>query len=329
MSYTPPYTISNVILDLVGKISGIIAKYEVLEPKIVTPQLRKEYKIQTITGTLEIEGNTLGIEKVTAILEGKRVLGNVREIAEVKGAIQVYDNLNRFNPQKMSDLLLAHQMLMGDILTNAGAFRTKNVGVGGESGIVHIAPPHTQVNQLMVDLFNWLKSTDTHPFIQSCVFHYELEFIHPFIDGNGRIGRLWQTLILHQNNAVFSSLPVESVIREHQQAYYDALEQSGKAGDSTQFIEFMLGILHQSIDDAIITDQATDQVTDQVRKLIQVIGSGWISRGELMDKLALSHRPTFRDNYLNPAIELRLVELQYPDTPRNPKQKYRLRKKNK
>ena len=246
MSYAPPFTITPKILDLVSQISETVGKLEVLAPTAISPTLRKANKIKTITGTLEIEGNTLGIEKITAILEGKRVLGSMREIAEVNGAIKAYDNLDNFDYKKLDDLLLAHKMLMEEILTKAGSFRTKNVGVGGEEGVVHVAPPCSNVPGLMGDLFSWLAESDIHPLIKSSVFHYEFEFIHPFIDGNGRIGRLWQSLILYDWKPIFSAIPIESVIKETQQEYYDALEDAGSQGESTPFVEFMLEAILQS-----------------------------------------------------------------------------------
>jgi len=246
MSYTPPFTITPKILDLASQISEVIGKLEILAPTAISPTLRKANKIKTITGTLAIEGNTLGIEKVTAILEGKRVMGSVREIAEVNGAIKVYDNLANFDYKKLDNLLLSHKMLMDEILTKAGTFRTSNVGVGGADGVVHVAPPYDNVPSLMGDLFSWLDTTDIHPLIKSSVFHYEFEFIHPFVDGNGRIGRLWQSLILYDWKPLFSAIPIESVIKESQQGYYDALEAAGSMGESTPFVEFMLDAILRS-----------------------------------------------------------------------------------
>ncbi|PHS56954.1 MAG: cell filamentation protein Fic [Sulfurimonas sp.] len=251
MSYIPPFSITSRILDLVSLISEIIGKLEVLAPTAITPKLRKANKIKTITGTLAIEGNTLGIEKVTAILEGKRVMGSIREIAEVNGAIKVYDKLSTFNYKKLENLLLSHKMLMEEILTNAGSFRSYNVGVGGEDGVVHIAPPHGQVSNLMQELFEWLSVSDIHPLIKSSVFHYEFEFIHPFIDGNGRIGRLWQSLILYEWKSIFSAIPIESVIKETQEEYYNALETSESIGESTPFIEFMLEAILKACEDEL------------------------------------------------------------------------------
>ena len=239
-TYKPPFTITEKILTLVSQISEYMVRLEMMELQNRAPTLRKTNKIKTITGTLEIEGNALGVEKITAIVEGKRVLGSVREISEVKGAIKVYDHLESFDYKSLDALLSAHKMLMGDILTKAGTFRHADVGVGDSEGVVHVAPPYTQVPNLMNDLFSWLKETEVHPLIKSSVFHYEFEFIHPFIDGNGRIGRLWQSLILHEWKSVFAYLPVESVVRDAQEEYYDALERSGVLGESTPFVEFML-----------------------------------------------------------------------------------------
>ena len=255
MSYTPPFTITPTIIDLLSKISEAIGKLELLAPTAISPKLRKANKIKTITGTLAIEGNTLGIEKVTAILEGKRVMGSVREIAEVNGAIKVYDNLDNFDYKKLDDLLSAHKMLMGEILTKAGSFRTSNVGVGGKEGVVHVAPPYDRVPELMGNLFDWLSSTDIHPLIKSSVFHYEFEFIHPFEDGNGRIGRLWQSLILYDWKSIFSAVPIESVIKESQQGYYDALEAAGSAGESTPFVAFMLQAILRSCEEELVVER--------------------------------------------------------------------------
>ena len=238
--YEPPFTITPKIVDLVSRITEYVTKLEMLEGKTISPTLRKVNKIKTITGTLEIEGNRLGIEKVTAILEGKRVLGTTKEIAEVQGAIKVYDELENFDYKNINHILKAHKMLMGEILTKAGTFRTKDVGVGGSEGVVHVAPPSAQVPNLMRDLFSWLQNSKIHPLIKSSIFHYEFEFIHPFIDGNGRIGRLWQSLILYSWKNIFSSMPIESIVRDAQESYYKALEDCGSLGESTPFIEFML-----------------------------------------------------------------------------------------
>ena len=269
-TYKPPFTITEKILDQVSKISEYVAKLEMIEPQNIAPTLRKTNKIKTITGTLEIEGNTLGAEKVTAILEGKRVLGSLREIAEVQGAIKVYDYIEIFDYKSLDDILSAHKMLMDEILTDAGKFRRKDVGVGSEEGVVHVAPPSSQVPKLMDDLFTWLKQSDVHPLIKSSVFHYEFEFIHPFIDGNGRLGRLWQSLILYSWKPIFIMIPVESVVRDAQERYYEALEDSGSLGESTPFIEFMLEAIMITCQDVLL-NVPTNVPLKRVERIVELI----------------------------------------------------------
>jgi len=247
MSYQPPFTITSKIIDLVSQISEKIGEVQ-RDFSHASPQLRKQNRIKTITGTLQIEGNTLTEGQVSAILEGKHVLATVGELAEVKGAIVAYDALNTLNPLSLDDLLHAHDLMMGEILTNAGRFREKSVGIYKGKEVVHIAPPAHQVSGLMAELIQWLQTTDLHPLISSSIFHYEFEFIHPFIDGNGRMGRLWQTLILSRWKPLFNTLPLESVIKEYQQDYYDVLGQADDLADSTAFIVFMLQAILNTIE---------------------------------------------------------------------------------
>jgi Fic family protein len=242
MNYKPPYTITSKILNLTNQISEHITELKYSTTQNITPMLRKKNRIKTLAGTLEIEGNFLGEQKITAIVDGKRVLGSVPEIAEVKGAIKAYQELENYRYDDMSDLLNAHKILMGEILNSAGNFRTLNVRVGE-----HIAPQSYLVPQLMNQLFVWLKKSDEHMLLKSCIFHYEFEFIHPFVDGNGRIGRLWQSVILYNYNPLFALLPTESIVRDHQEEYYKALEDSTAIGESTPFIEFMLEMILQTI----------------------------------------------------------------------------------
>ncbi|MBN59717.1 MAG: Fic family protein [Gammaproteobacteria bacterium] len=246
MAYQPPFTITSEIVNLVAQISQQVGELNASQLN-ASPQLRKQNRIKTITGTLAIEGNTLTEEQITAIVEGKPVLGSVRELAEVKGAIAAYDALPKFTPSSIDDLLAAHGLMLSDILVNAGEFRSKGVGIHKAGVVHHVAPPAHQVSGLMADLIQWLKQTKDHPLIASCVFHYEFEFIHPFADGNGRMGRLWQTLILSKWHPLFLSLPLESVIKDHQQAYYHALEQADNQADSTPFIHFMLSVIQQTL----------------------------------------------------------------------------------
>jgi Fic family protein len=242
LNYKPPYTITSKILNLTNKISEHITELKYNSKQNITPMLRKKNRIKTLAGTLEIEGNFIGEEKITALIEGKRVLGTIPEIAEVKGAIKAYQELENYKYDDISDLLKAHKILMNEILNNAGKFRTSNVRVAD-----HIAPQSHLVPQLMNELFEWLKNSDEHILLKSCIFHYEFEFIHPFIDGNGRIGRLWQSVILYNYNHLFASLPTESIVRNHQEEYYKALEDSTALGESTPFIEFMLDMILQTI----------------------------------------------------------------------------------
>jgi len=247
MTYQPPFEITPAILNQVSLISEKVAELSLMEHRL-SPRLRKTNKIKTITGTLQIEGNTLSEEQVSAILEGKRVLGSARELAEVQGAIVAYEQLSQYEPASIDDLLKAHTLLMGDVLKNAGQFRSQSVGIYQGKKVIHVAPSAHQVSGLMADLLAWLKHSEHHSLISSSVFHYEFEFIHPFMDGNGRMGRLWQTLILSRWKPVFQYLPLESIIRDHQQVYYQALAQADNDANATAFITFMLDAILQTIE---------------------------------------------------------------------------------
>ncbi len=295
--YNPPFTITPKILNLVGEITEVITKLEMLSFNIDL-KLRKISKIKTITGTLQIEGNTLTEEKVTAILEGKRVLGSLKEITEVKGAIALYENIDKFDYQNLDDLLKAHKILMQDLLKDAGSFRNSNVGVGNLSEIVHIAPPAKQIPMLMQNLFDWLK-VDIHPLIKSSVFHYEFEFIHPFVDGNGRIGRFWQTLILYNWKKVFLNIPIESIVRDTQDEYYKAIEKSSEMADSYPFIEYMLEsiltICKETLQNVPINDLKNDP-KKRINKILELIKENkFITIKELADKLNVSEKTIKRD----------------------------------
>jgi len=257
--YTPPFSITSTILTQVSEISELISDIKHIEAKKITPKLRKKNLVRSITGSLQIEGNSFTEEKVTAMLDGKRVLGTVKEVEEVRGAIKAYEQMNSYDYAKMLDLLHSHKLMMGTILTNAGEFRSGNVGVYGKDGVSHVAPPPYRVNELMIDLFDWLATTKEHPLVVSSIFHYEFEFIHPFSDGNGRIGRLWQSVILIAYKELFSFIPIESIVKENQQAYYDALEAAGSAGESTLFVEFMLESILKSLRDFLKNQKKSDQ----------------------------------------------------------------------
>ncbi len=321
MNYIPPFTITNNILNLVSKISETVGQLKKIEATITTPQLRKINRIKTLVGTLQIEGNTLDEERMTALLDGKRVLGTKQEIAEAKGAIEAYDKLENLKYDSLDDLLESHHILMDKLLVKAGSFRMMNVGVGSKSGVVHVAPPYDRVPELMSDLFAWLKETDVHPLIVSCVFHYEFEFIHPFEDGNGRVGRLWQTLILYHWKALFAYMPLESVVREKQHAYYEALEDSGEAGEGTPFIEFMLLAILETLEK---TPQATPQDTPQDQRLQKVLAFCDIpkSRSEIQAYVGMKDRKHFKEVILDVLLADGYLEMTLPEKPQSPKQKY-------
>jgi len=249
-SKKPPFTLTPTMLSLSLEISKLLGRYEgLLSPK-PQPQLRRENRIKTIQGSLSIEGNTLTLDQMTAIFENKRVVGSEREILEVRNAIEAYDKAGTFDPNKVKALLSAHGILMRGIIPNAGHFRSTQVGILKGTKVSHMAPKPEFVPQLMDDLFIFLKiDKETHAFIKACVFHYELEFIHPFSDGNGRIGRLWQHTILLNHHPLFEYVPVESVIKRRQKEYYKALETSDKAGSSNAFIEFSLKAMIEAINE--------------------------------------------------------------------------------
>jgi len=326
-NYQPPYAITPAILNLVAEIGETIGRYTVLAEQNLTPRLRRENRLRTIHASLAIENNTLTLEQVTAVIEGKRVLGHPREIQEVRNAFATYEAMEEWDARSGKDLLTAHRLLLRALVDEPGQYRSGGVGIFRGKQLVHMAPPADRVPKLMTDLLDWLGNTKEHPLVASCVFHYEFEFIHPFADGNGRMGRLWQTLILRTWKPLLAYLPVETVIHDRQEAYYQVLAEADQRADATPFIEFMLSALRDSIREAVATDQASDHVTDQVAALIQAIGNGEPGSNELMKALGLSHRPTFRENYLNPALKDGWIERTQPDAPRSPTQRYRLTRK--
>ncbi len=241
---TPPFTVTSAILGLVAQIAGEIGRLGLSgKTPAATPKLRQTNRIKSIHASLAIENNSLTLDQVTALIEGKRILGPPKEVQEVKNAFSTYEAMDDWHPHVVDDLLAAHALLMVGLDDRPGSFRSGSVGVAQGDEVVHIAPSARHVPALVADLFDWLSSTDTHPLIASCVVHYELEFIHPFFDGNGRIGRLWQTLILSHWKAHLAYLPFEDVIRQRQKAYYDTLAVCDNTGNSTRFIEFMLSAL--------------------------------------------------------------------------------------
>lgn len=306
----PPYQITEKILNLVSEISEKIGEINANYLYKPTTELRKKNRIKTIQSSLEIEGNTLTEEQITALLDNKRVIAPQKDILEVQNAIKVYDNLKEFNPLKIKDLEKAHQMLMnGLISTNAGKFRTTNVGIVKGSQIEHMAPSGVMVNGLMKDLFDYLRNDNDLILIKSCVFHYEFEFIHPFLDGNGRMGRLWQTLILMQKYPVFEFLPIESLIKQRQELYYAKLSESDKVGQSTPFIEFMLSIIWEALEQLLKSQNQTLKTEDRIILFQEKVGSKKFSRKEYLQSFKNISAPTASRD-LKWAVEQGLLEKQ-------------------
>lgn len=314
----PPFTITSAIVSLVAEIGQAVGSLSVFAAQAKALRLRRINRIRTIHGSLAIEGNTLSQEQITAILEGKRVIAPPREIQEARNAIKAYDLFGQWQPWRQEDLLAAHGIIMGGLLDAPGKFRVGGVGIMAGKDVIHLAPPADRVQPLVRDLLHWLKTTAEHPLIASSVFHYEFEFIHPFADGNGRMGRLWQTLILSRWNPIFAHVPVESLVHEHQREYYAALNQSTGKADSAPFIEFMLKMIRGAL-----APQVTPQVTPQVARLLQVL-IGEMSREEIQRALGLQDRKSFRARYLSPAVVEGLIEMTIPGKPNSRLQKYRL-----
>lgn len=257
----PPYQITNKIVELVASISEKIGEVNSAHLYKPSTELRKKNRIKTIQSSLEIEGNSLSVEQITAILENKKVIAPKKDILEVKNAILVYDRLNEFKPFSITSFCNAHGILMKGLIDNPGKIRSRSVGIIKGSVVTHVAPPGNRVRSLLKDLFDYLKKDKDLLLIKSCVFHYETEFIHPFMDGNGRMGRLWQTIILRQYSPVFEFLPVESLIKTKQLEYYNILGESDNQGNSTGFVEFMLQIINDSLEE-LLTNQNVNLTSD-------------------------------------------------------------------
>ena len=319
----PPYTITPAVLSCVVQIGEAIGQAEAAGVARDL-RLRRINRIRTVHGSLAIEGNLLSEQQVSTILDGKPVIAPPKDVQEARNALDAYDRYRRWKPASETDLLHAHRVLMTGLLDVPGRYRRTNVGVMGPGQVDHIGPPAERVPELMTNLLTWLEGADEHPLIASSVFHYELEFIHPFEDGNGRMGRLWQTVILTRWKALFADVPVESLVHARQRHYYEAIRQSSADGESTRFIAFMLGTILDALRVPTLSDQASDQVSDQVTRLLKALRKAPKTAARLMADMGLSHRPAFRKNYLRPAMSAGLVEMIHPESPTHRNQKYRL-----
>jgi len=300
----PPYDITSKILKLITSVSEKIGEISANLIDRPSPQLRKQNKIKTIHSSLRIEGNTLTLDQVSAIIENRKVIGPRKDILEVQNAIKVYDSLSTFNPNSSKSFLGAHKVLMNELIEKPGKYRSEGVGIFQGTKMTHIAPPAQNVPHLMDALFNYLKNEDELALIKSCVFHYETEFIHPFTDGNGRMGRLWQTVILMKEYPVFEFLPFETLISQTQQEYYHALAQSDKAGKSTLFIEYMLDVIDKSLNELLRFNNRILKDTDRLNYFLSM-GKKEFTRKDYMNVFKdISSATASRD--LKKGVELHL-----------------------
>lgn len=322
--YIPPYEITDEMLELVSEIMENLGKLSSVNELEKLPRLRRVSRIKSIHSSLAIENNTLSIEQVTDVINGKRVLAPQKDIEEVHNAFNAYEKLSEINPYSIDDLLKIHGIMMNGLVKEAGRLRSGQVGVYNQDGkVVHLAPPADFVPQQLGQLFDWVKDSNANMLIKSSVFHYEFEFIHPFNDGNGRTGRLWQTALLASWKPIFAWIPIESIIKDNQEDYYNAITLSTSQGKSNIFIEFMLDVINKAIKD-IITDTRNhyNHINNQITELMKVIESYPQSATELMEKLNLKSRLGFRKNYLQPALDAGLIGMTEPDKPTSKNQKY-------
>lgn len=307
LSMKPPYDITSKILKLTSSISEKIGEVNANYLSKQSPQLRKQNRIKTIHSSLQIEGNTLTEEQITALIENKRVIGPEKDVLEVLNAIKVYENLEEYEFSSDKSFLKAHLQLMNGLIESAGKYRKQGVGIVKGTKVEHIAPPYENVPYLMKDLFKYVKDSDDLTLIKSCIFHYEMEFIHPFLDGNGRMGRLWQTLILISEYPVFEFLPFETLISKTQDEYYKSLALSDKSGKSTYFIEYMLGVIEKSLENLLNYNNRVLKDTDRLEYFLK-LGMKEFTRKDYMNIFKdISSATASRD--LKKGVELDLFEI--------------------
>lgn len=287
----PPFEITNEIIDRVAEIAELVGRLNVNPHLTANPTLRRSNRIRTIHGSLAIEQNTLSLEQVTAVLNGKHVLAPPKDIAEVKNAYEIYDQLEDLDPYSIDDLLDAHAIMTRGLVEESGMFRTRPVGVVDSEGhVLHFGTLPQYVPDLVMELLEWVKNSSIHMLIRSCVFHYEFELIHPFADGNGRVGRLWHTLLLSKWTPAFAWLPVESIIHDRQQEYYDAINVSNDMGESTVFIEFMLSAIKAALVEAdSLSDRAQNKNTSRWNKIQEYLKThNYIMNADVRDLFGVS-----------------------------------------
>lgn len=324
--YEPPFTITNRIVSYVASISEKIGRITLLSDMEAKPHLRKNNRIKSIHSSLKIEANSLSLNQVRDVINGKRVLGEQKEIQEVKNAYDAYEKILELDPYSIDDLKKFHGIMTRYIVEESGDFRRGEEGVFNGEQCIFMAPPAQYVPQLMNELFGWMREAQTkvHPLVLSSVFHYEFVFIHPFSDGNGRMARLWHTAILSKWKPIFEYIPIESQVEKFQEDYYDAIARCHVEGESTFFIEFMLSQIDKILDELSV--QISDdyqQIPESVQKLLAVMEYDISYTGNaLMEKLGLKSREGFRRNYLRPAMEMHLIHMTIPDKPNSRNQRY-------
>ena len=326
-NYIPPFDITNIMLDRISSIMKKIGKLDNYKDLNKMPVLRRNNRIRSIHSSLAIEANSLSFDQVKDIIDGKKVIGPQDEIQEVKNAYEAYKLIKIVNQYSIKDLKKVHGVMTYLTVDESGEFRKGNEGVFDENGnCIHVCPPPEQVDELMKQLFKWMKDNKgiVHPLILSSVFHYEFVFIHPFKDGNGRTARLWQNVILSNWEEIFEYVPIESQIKKYQEEYYSAIANCDHNGNSTEFIEFMLKMIDETLEDLMeSTSVQANHVSSYVNKLLDVMESGVaMTTSELMEKLKMKSRISFRDNYLNPALENGLIKMTNPDKPTSKNQMY-------
>ena len=324
--YKPPFIITDKILMYVSSISEKIGRITAVGNLDTRPYLRRNNRIKSIHSSLKIEANSLSLGQVRDVINGKTVLGEQKEIIEVKNAFTAYEYLSKINPYNIEDLKKIHGVMTNNILRESGEFRSGEEGVFNGDECIFMAPPAKFVPLLVSELFDWMKKNhnQVHPLIMSCIFHYEFVFIHPFSDGNGRMARLWQTAILSKWKTIFEYIPIESQIEKFQDEYYDVIAKCHINGESTIFIEFMLSQLDKILDDISIQfNEENEHISEAIKRLLDVMEYDipYTSK-TLMEKLGLKSREGFRKNYLNPAIEMCVIRMTNPDTPRSRNQRY-------
>ncbi|MDD3127226.1 MAG: Fic family protein [Candidatus Izemoplasmatales bacterium] len=324
--YKPPFTITNAMLNYSISISQKIEKIFSYQSLKRMPTLRRNNRIKSIHSSLAIEANSLSLDQVRDVIDGHSIIGPQKEISEVKDACEAYEMINKYDGFEEKDLLKAHGIIARSIDEEYGRYRNHPEGViDGQGNVIHIAPSEKMVPSLMGNLFDWLKKDkDTALLIKSCVFHYELIFIHPFGDGNGRMARLWQNVLLMKWNNLFEYIPIESRIYKYQNDYYESIDKSNKSGNSNLFIEFMLKMIDETIGEVLkIADRETKNISEQVNRLLEVMEPNVpLSANEIMRRLGIKSKETLRGSYLSLAIENGLVKMTIPDKPSSKNQKY-------